>query len=311
MTIQQLRTFCAVVEERSFHKAADRMYMAQASVSQQIASLEKYYSVPLFIRNGRSFSITPEGLALYEWAQEILSLIDVIPGKIKELQRQSEGKLVLGASTLAGNYILPPILKAFRETYPNVELSVHTGYGNEMVDRVRNGTIDLAIVGKNINWVNDPKVKFQPIAIDTLSLVVSKGHPLSERELVYPQELAGPYTFVHSRPGSAMRSMVEDYLKQENITPKSVLEMGNHETIKKAVEQGLGISLLSSACISREVANGQLVKLPLLNLNNVFRQFILVSKRMQEYSYVEKSFVDTLLCMIPADIKLPEASFKE
>lgn len=303
MTIQQLRTFCSVVEEKSFHRAAERLYMAQASVSQQIAALEKYYSVFLFIRNGRSFSITPEGLFLYKWAKEILSLVDMIPDKIKELHKQSEGKLVLGASTLAGNYILPPILKKFKEIYPKVELSVHTGYGSEMVDRVRNGTANLALVGKNLNWVNEPNVKFQPIAIDKLSLIVSQGHPLAKREIVYPQELVGPHTFIHSRPGSAMRSMVEDYLKQENITPESILEMGNHETIKRAVEQGLGIALISTVCISHEIASGQLVNIPLLNLNKISRQFILVSKQMQEYNYLEKSFVDTLISLIPLPIK--------
>lgn len=303
MTIQQLRTFCTVVEEKSFHRAADRLYMAQASVSQQIASLEKYYSVLLFIRNGQSFSITPEGLALYKWATEILALIDVIPEKIKELSLQSEGKLVLGASTLAGNYILPPILKKFNETYPNIKLSVQTGHGNEIIDRVRNGTIDLAIVGRNLNWVNDPKIKFQPVAIDTLSLVVAKGHPWSKREIIYPLELTEPYTYIHSRPGSAMRSMVEYYLKQENVIPKSIIEMGNHETIKRAVEEGLGIALISTVCISREIASSQLVKIPLLNLGNVTRQFILASQRIHEHNFLVKSFVDTLIDLIPSDIK--------
>ncbi len=303
MTIQQLRTFCAVVEEESFHRAADRLYMAQASVSQQIAALEKYYSVRLFIRNGRSFSITSEGLSLYKWAKEILALIDAIPDKFMELHSQSEGKLVLGASTLAGNYILPPILKKFKETFPKVELSVHIGYGNEMVERVRNGTLDLAIVGKNVHWANDPDVKFLPIAVDNLSLIAAKGHPLTRRAMVYPQELAEPYTLIHSRPGSAMRSMVEDYLRQENVTPKSILEMGNHETIKKAVEQGLGIALISTVCISRETASGQLVNIPLLNLDKISRQFILVSKQRREYNYLEKSFVDMLTNLISPNIK--------
>ena len=303
MTIQQLRTFCAVVEEKSFHKAADRLYMAQASVSQQIASLEKYYSVSLFIRNGRFFSITPEGLGLYKWATEILSLIDAVPEKIKEISWQSEGKLILGASTLAGNYILPPILKKFNEIYPNIKLSVQTGCGNEIIDRVRNGTIDLAIAGRNLNWVNDLKIKFHPIAIDTLSLVVPKGHPWSNRELVYPSELTKPYTFIHSRPGSAMRSMVQHYLQQENITPTSIIEMGNHETIKRAVEEGLGIALISTLCISREIASSQLVKVPLLNLNKVTRQFVLASKGMSEHNFLEKSFIDTLIHLIPSDMK--------
>jgi len=97
--------------------------------------------------------------------------------------------------------------------------------------------------------------------------------------------------------------MVEDYLKQENVTPNSILEMGNHETIKRAVEQGLGIALISTVCISREIASGQLVNIPLLNLSRVSRQFILVSKQRQEYNYLERSFIDILAGLIPPDIK--------
>lgn len=301
MTIQQLRTFCAVVEEKSFHRAAERLYMAQASVSQQIASLEKEYAVRLFVRRGRSFSITPEGSAFYDWTQEILSAIDAIPHKLKRLQTQSEGKLVLGASTLAGNYILPPILKRFKEVYPKVELSVHTGYGNEMVERIRRGAVDLAIVGKNLHWTQEAEVRFQPVAKDGLSLIVAKDHPLAKREIVYPQELSGAYTFIHSRPGSAMRSMVEHYLKQESVVPKSVLELGNHETMKRSVEQGLGIALISTVCIGEELASGRLIKVPLLHLDKISRQFVLVSDSAREYSHLEKAFAAILLELLQGE----------
>ncbi len=193
MTLQQLITFCAVYEELSFRRAAERLYMAQASVSQQIAALEHHYGIMLFKRSGKSISITPEGRTLYTIARSTLDMLDSIPQKISELRCLSEGTLSIGASTLAGNYLLPPIVKRFKETYPGILLSVQTGYGHEMVQRVRDGIVDLAIVGKNLGWSSDPVLAFQPIAIDRLSLIVWPDHPWANRTLLEPKDLMKEY----------------------------------------------------------------------------------------------------------------------
>ncbi|GMB01009.1 LysR family transcriptional regulator [Pelosinus sp. IPA-1] len=294
MTLQQLRTFCAVVEETSFRRAAERLYMAQASVSQQIAALEKYYGVLLFHRSGRRCSVTPEGQALYTWVHETLGLLDAIPQKFTDMRLLTEGQIKIGASSLAGNYLLPSVIKRFQETYPRIHLSVQISHGYEMVEQVRTKTIDFAIVGKNLNWTTDPVLSFRPIAVDRLSLIVWPGHPWCDRQLVEPQELCQGNLFIHSRQGSAMRSLVEKYLHQENIIINTTLDMGNHETIKQAVQEKIGISLISSIAVQRELSRGQLVEIPLARLETITRDFILVSLAQRNDSYLERTFIELL-----------------
>ncbi|NLI12745.1 LysR family transcriptional regulator [Pelotomaculum propionicicum] len=297
--MQQLRTFCAVVEEMSFRRAAERLYMAQASVSQQIAALEQYYGVTLFSRPGRRCSVTPEGRALYDWAMEVLTILDTIPQKLTDMRCLAEGQLAIGASTLAGSYLLPPVIRRFKEIYPHIRLSVQTGYGYEMVERVRTKNVDLALVGENLNWTADTMLDFRPVATDRMSLVVWPGHPWCGRAMVEPLELTKGDVFIHSRPGSAMRSMVEKFFHRENISISTLLELGNHETIKRAVEEHVGISLISSISIQSELKNNQLVEVPMARLESIRRNFVLVSLRHQEDSYAELAFIELLTGMIP------------
>ena len=189
LTFQQLQTFCLVVEQRSFGRAAECLYMAQSSVSQQIAALEREYGVPLFNRVGKRCIVTPEGRVLYEAAKEIIALISSIPQRIKDTRSLANGQLRLGASSTVSTYLLPPILRKYREKYPQIDLLVKAGYGYKMVDLVRAGEIDLALVGHNLNWLADPSLKARRVSRDYLSLIVWPGHKWCDRSLVEPQEL--------------------------------------------------------------------------------------------------------------------------
>lgn len=294
MTLQQLKTFCMVVEQKSFVRAAESLYMAQSSVSQQIASLEHYYGVLFFNRIGKKCIVTPEGRVFYELIKKILSMLDSAPEKIKEANSLTKSELRLGGSSTVSTYLLPPLLRRYKEKHPDIRLSVKAGYGHRMVDLVRNGSLDMALVGHNLNWLHDPTLKTLPVSQDKLSLIVWPGHEWCSRKIVEPEELAGKYPFIHARPDSAMRSVVEKYIQQENIILKEILEMANHESIKLAVEQQLGISLLSSISIQQEIKSGRLVEIPLARLNTISRDFLLISRADQELNAAEKAFVELL-----------------
>lgn len=294
MTLQQLQTFCLVVEQNSFVRAAECLYMAQSSVSQQIAALERYYGVKLFLRVGKRCTVTAAGRALYNEAKEINALLTAIPGKLREADGLPKGRLRLGASSTVSTYLLPPILRRYREQYPEIELSVKAGYGYKMVDGVRMRELDLALVGHNLNWLADPTLRSRPVARDHLSLIVWPGHEWCGRKLIEPQALQ-EYVFIHARPDSGMRSVVDKFLQQENLVFKSSIEMANHESIKLAVEEKLGISLISSVAIKHELEAGRLAEVPLNRLNSVDRRFLLVSRADQELNPAEKAFLDLLI----------------
>lgn len=294
MTLQQLQTFCMVVEQNSFARAAECLYMAQSSVSQQIGALERYYSVSLFNRNGKKCTITPEGRLLYSLAKDILSKIESVPARFRELQILDKGQLRLGASSTVSTYLLPAILRRYKELYPQIELSIKAGYGYQMVDLVRNQTIDLALVGHNLHWLADPTLRSIPVSQDRLSLIVWGGHEWCNRKIIEPKELLDGSIFIHARPDSAMRSVVEKFLFQENLVFKSVIEMANHESIKRAVEGRIGISLISSVAIQDEIKTGRLVEVPVNRLNNVERNFLLISRANQEFNLAETAFIKLL-----------------
>ncbi|MCX7779656.1 MAG: LysR family transcriptional regulator [Negativicutes bacterium] len=291
MSRQQLATFRIVVEQNSFARAAECLYMAQSSVSQQIGALERYYGVLLFSRSGKKCIVTPEGRLLYDLAKEILTNIKAIPDKLKELQTLKKGRLRVGASSTVGTYLLPAILRRYRELYPQVELSIKAGYGHQMVDLVRNQVLDLAMVGHNLNWLADPTLRSIPVSQDRLSLIVWPGHKWCGRDMVEPEELLDGTIFIHARQDSGMRSVVDKFLYQENLVFKSVIEMANHESIKRAVEERIGFSLISSVAIQDELKTGRLAEVRLNRLNSVDRNFLLISRANQELNPAELAFI--------------------
>ncbi len=291
MTLQQLETFCLVVEQKSFGRAAECLYMAQSSVSQQIAALERHYGVALFTRIGRHFTVTPEGRVLYEIAKGILVTLNAIPARMKAVDNPDKGRLRIGASSTVSTYLLPSLLRRFKDRYPYVDLTVKTDYGYKIIDAIREGDIDLALVGHNLNWLADPSLRSRAVARDQLSLIVWPGHEWCGRKLIEPRDLLHGYVFIHSRPDSGMRSVVDKFLLQENLVFDAVLEMANHESIKLAVEEKIGIALISSVAIRHEMATGRLAEVPLNRLNTIDRRFLLVSRADEELNAAEKAFV--------------------
>lgn len=292
MTLQQLETFCLVVEQKSFVKAAQCLYMAQSSVSQQVAALERHYGVTLFNRAGKRCTVTAEGRVLYGVAKEVLATLGAIPARLKEAHATDKGQLRLGASSTVSTYLLPPILRRYKERHPHIELSVKTDYGYRVIDLIRSGDIDLALVGHNLNLLADPALKSRPVSRDHLSLIVWPGHEWCGRELVEPRELARGQVFIHSRPDSGMRSVVDKFVQQENLVFEAVLEMANHESIKLAVEERIGIALISSVAIRHELRTERLAEVPLNRLNTIDRRFLLISRADQEFNAAEKAFVE-------------------
>ncbi len=291
MTLQQLETFCMVVEQKSFGRAAECLYMAQSSVSQQVAALERHYGVALFTRVGKHFTVTPEGQALYRIAKEALGILDSVPAKLKEANSLEGGRLRIGASSTVSTYLLPHIMRRYKDRFPHIDLSVKTDYGYKCIEAVRAGVIDLALVGHNLNWLADPSLKSRSVSRDHLSLIVWPGHEWCGRSLVEPRELQKGCVFIHSRPDSGMRSVVDKFIHQENLIFESVIEMANHESIKLAVEERIGIALISSVAIRHELKAGRLAEVPLDRLNTIDRRFLLISRADRELNAAEKAFV--------------------
>ena len=263
MTWTQLKTFHMVALRKSFTRAAEELHMSQPAVSAQIQSLEKHYGIKLFARLGKKIALTEAGEILLSYAERILNLTDEAKQAIDELKGLKRGRLKIGASFLVGVYIMPQILGRFKTRYPDIEVSLQMRQAQEIVKMVLSNAIDLGVVGAP---VEDPRLVVKPFLSDELLAIVPADHPWAEREAVRPQELERQ-PFILSEQGSATRQIVEEQLGQVRVKPEVAMELGNIEAVKKAVEAGLGISIMSRSAAWGEVEAGRLRFLRVLEVN--------------------------------------------
>lgn len=294
MTLVQLRTFCCVVEEGSFHRAAERLFTTQPAVSQQINALERYYGIKLLVRKGKKISLTPEGRFLYEQAKQILSAIDQIPIKLEEVRKSSINSISIGASSLAGTYILPTAIHKYRQLYPNDKIFVEIGYAQDIIQKVHEHKLDFGFFGENPSYLEDEELEFLPVGKDKLVFAVWPGHKWANRNMVIPPELQEE-TFLYSKRGSSMRRLVEAYLQKEGVIKlNSILEVGNIEAIKKGILDRLGVSIVSYFGIREEILKNELIAVPLLHLEKVSRNFVLVHHKDRKLNTYEIKFYEIL-----------------
>ncbi|MCL4424863.1 MAG: selenium metabolism-associated LysR family transcriptional regulator [Firmicutes bacterium] len=266
MTLEQLRTFCAVVEQQSFSRAAEALFLTQPTVSQQVQALERDFGVRLFDRIGRRVFLTRQGEIMYKYAGWILAALDEARRLINDSTGLPHGQLRLGASLLVGTHVLPPVLGRMKSQYPELEVTLEMGFAWQMIERVKANKLDLALVGSAGHFRDDPSLDKFPFMKDRLALIVPPEHHWSHRDTVGVQELVGQ-PFILSEKGSNTRTMVEESLRQAGVNLVISMEFGNIEAIKRAVEEGLGLSILSEVAVVKEVRAGWLRTLRLADVS--------------------------------------------
>lgn len=254
--LRQLEVFCAVVEQGSFTRAAGEVHLAQASVSERIATLERAVGAKLLDRLGRTVTPTVVGQRLYERAVELLRHKQAIRHELEDLLGLEQGTLVIGASTIPGDTILPAEIARFRGEHPHVLVRVRGGDSASVVELVAAGEVELGFVG--VRSEHD-HLTCVPLWDDELVLAVPARHRWAGRESIGPSQLAGE-PFVTREPGSGTRRTMERALREARVEgdlPLTVVaELGSTAAIKQAVLQGLGISVLSRRALRVELDAG-------------------------------------------------------
>jgi DNA-binding transcriptional LysR family regulator len=266
--LRQLEIFCKVVEIGSFTGAAAEVHLAQASVSERIANLERAVGARLLDRLGRRAVPTAVGQRLYERSVELLASKREICLELEELLGVERGTLLVGASTIPGEYILPGRVARFRERFPGVLVRVLAGDSAEVAEMVERGEVEAGFVGSTAAREN---LRFEAIWDDQLVLAVPAGHPLARREKVGLDRL-GEEPFVIREPGSGTRQTVEralgDSAAGRELALDVVAELGSTAAVKQAVIRGLGLSILSRRALEIEIRAGLIraLRIPELSL---------------------------------------------
>ncbi|MCR4400537.1 MAG: selenium metabolism-associated LysR family transcriptional regulator, partial [Syntrophomonadaceae bacterium] len=245
MRLNLFKTFVRVVECQNLSRVAEELRISQPAVSKQIQSLEDMYGVLLLERAGRQLRPTPAGYVLYQCARDILRELERTEQLMEEASESRKGNLRLGASTIPGSYILPALLKRFKESHPHVHVSMEIGDTEAIISRVAERELDCGVVG---GWLNTRRVDGFRWMGDELVLVVPVDHRLAGEERVELSRLLHEPWIFRER-GSGTRAAVEEGLRQAGIKPEElnmVAEVGSTDALLSVVEAGLGISLVSS-----------------------------------------------------------------
>ena len=287
MDFPSLKAFLAVAESGSFSKAADSLFMTQPAISKRIAALEENLGVTLFDRLGRTIQLTEAGEKFLISTRRILSDISVSREEILSLSSEVGGRLRLATSHHVGIHRLPPVLKAFTQAYPQVELDLLFMDSELACSEVASGHIELAVV--TLPDGLEGNLMTELVWQDPLSIVCAADHPMLAdfKSTSHPKQLE-QYKAVLPAKGTVTRSILLDTLQPFDVNVETALETNYLETIKMMVSVGLGWSALPVSMVDTEIH-----ALPFKRLN-MMRQLGSVRLKGRTLSRAAVAFLDLL-----------------
>ncbi len=292
MEDHKLKVFCTVAETRSFSKTSEIIHLTQPAVSLQIQALEEIYETKLFDRSSSTVTLTPAGEILYKYAKEILALYANVEKVIGEITGLVKGSISIGASSTIGNYLLPGVITDFKKTHLKIKIHLLVGNTKRVVDMLNSGSIDIGLVEGE---VTRQKMIVEKLIPDELLLVVPAHHPWAKKKDIPISELTKE-PFIFREGGSGTRQMIEMFFAKYGISPNNMkisMVLGSTEAIKEAVENGLGVSILSRWAARKELKYGTL-QLLRIKEEKVLRDFSLIVNKNSVSSHAVDEFLTYL-----------------
>lgn len=262
MADRRLQVFHTVARLLSFTKAAESLHMTQPAVTFQVRQLEEHFNTRLFDRTHNRISLTEAGRAVFKSAERIFELYSEMENAVRAITGEVSGDLTIGASTTIAEYMLPPLLGDFRERYPEVNIHLKVSNTEGIVAMVENNAIDLGIVEAPVANKN---LAVETCKRDHLVAIVPPDHPLATIGEVRIEQLL-EYPFICREEGSGTREVIVEYLEIQTGCGRALkiaMELGSPESIKGAVEAGMGVSVVSETTIQKELKLKTLVALQL------------------------------------------------
>lgn len=294
MNLKQLEAFVHVAEGGSFSKAAKELFLTQPTVSAHIAGLEKELNARLFVRNTKEVKLSEEGKLLYDSAKQIVVLQKKIEKTFWENEKKEEQCITIAASTIPAQYLLPEILVKFNEKYPNEQFKVIETDSARVVEEVLNHSVDIGFTGTVLDRKH---CKYIPFYQDELVVIA----PNTEKFKKLQQEATDirwilQESVIMREEGSGTRKEAEKQLRKIGIDIGKlniVASMENQEAIKKSVENGMGVSIISKLAAEEEMKKGRIIGFSLMEEDGK-RDINVVYNRSFQLSHLSERFVKTV-----------------
>jgi DNA-binding transcriptional LysR family regulator len=289
MELHQLEAFVAVATFRSFHRAAEALYLSQPAVSARIQALERALGKRLFEREGRTVRLTEAGEALLPYAERAIQAVAEGQHAVQQTTSRAAGPLTLAAVPTICTYLLPEAMKRFRQEHADCKVLIRTGHSREVLQMVLNEEAEIGLARS----LAHPQVETIHLARDPFVLVVYPRHRFVRSGRATLEEVASEPLVFYDR-GSSDWTLLTAAFRKQALLPNVVLELDTIEAAKKMVERGVGISLLPKLAIRREVAEGTLVPVRLVGADLPRRHVDLIYLRGRVLGERAQQFVQML-----------------
>jgi len=296
MTLDQLVTFHKVCTMKSFRRAADALHLSQPAVSKQIAALEAELGEQLFER-GRTAVITESGKTLLKYAEHVSSTLQNARSEIADIRELKRGHLVIGASHTLATNLLPDLVEKFRLKYPQITMSVETGWAPEIVSRVQSHDLDLGLAVLVGSKSDNPQLVYQAFDISETVFITSGKEPLVTKAQISFDEFA-KLPLILNHQGCLYRRYLEGRFAEHSTAINVAVEVLGFELEKKLTQLGLGVSLLSRAVVNKELKEGSLKTFKVKGLD--LRSYsCLVYRREKYFNGAMRGFLKILQEIFP------------
>ncbi len=285
----KLKVFCTVAEVRSFSKASEIIHLTQPAVSVQVQALEEFYETRLLNRSNSDVTLTPAGKILYKYAKDILSLYSEAEKDISKLTGCVKGSLLIGAGHSIGAYFLPGIINNFVKMCPKTNVDLRVENTKRIVDLLQSSSIDIGFVDDS---VKSPKIIANKVFRDELCLISSNSKKWGEKRDFSVYQLQN-VPFIIREDGSGTRNTIEKFLLKHGVTLKDLnikLILGSTEAIKKAVKDGIGMSIITRMALEKEIESGEINIIPIKE-GNIIRNFSAIFLKKAVPSHAAEEFL--------------------
>jgi DNA-binding transcriptional LysR family regulator len=272
--LEMLKVFCDLAELRSFSRTAEKHLLSQSAVSQQLAQLELIYKCQLVNRKKRPIELTKEGELFHQAAKDILDRYEQLKHELNALKRTSASRINVAAIFSIGMHTLPDYIKKFMAHHPDVHVHVEYLSAAVIYELVLAGDVDIGLVAVP---KRDKRLDVYDFENEVLVLACNPAHPLAYESMTDIHRLQFE-RFIAFEKDVPTRAWTDSILERYNVVVRPVMEFDNIETVKRAVELNLGVSILPRSALLQEVHGGTIKAINFSNETFVRPTGIIVRK---------------------------------
>ena len=284
--LRQVKAFVALADTKSFTRAAELLFLTQSAVSHSIRSLEQQMEVKLVERSGKRIALTQDGVVFLRRCRSVLNELELASQEIEALKRWGQGRIRLGATHTLCQYLLPTVLREFRDCFPRCEIHIESGDTADLLGKLEKAHLDLVLgIGSRApGWAG-----VHPIFDDELVFVVSAQHPWASKEEISLAEVAQESFLVYAKNSETHR-LIRTHFESLGVRLRATLNLGSMEAIKEMAKIGIGVGIVSPWVVREELERGQLVKVP-IRKEPLLRSWGVFTHESKKLSMVEDTFV--------------------